>query len=279
MVPIDPSWFLALPLLFVLGWFSARLDRRQQQVQRQANLQPLEKAIQALAAHNPDEALKQLLLAVREAPEMLGLQRAIADLYRQKGQSDRAIEVRLSILARKSISTDMEQALLFELASDYMAAGIFDRAQASAQASLALAKGNEAEPCLRLMLEIAQLRRDWVEALRLLDQLQASPSSSPLTNAPDDGLLRLRFHSLLEAGRQQEAQDLWPDHPRLKAVQTIENAETNQTAVAAQTAAQGLHLCQACGFQTQRHYWQCPGCMNWDTLKGLGPRPMAEAKA
>jgi lipopolysaccharide biosynthesis regulator YciM len=270
MVPIDPSWFLALPLLFVLGWFSARLDRRQQRVQRQANLQPLEKAIQALAAHNPDEALKQLLLAVREAPEMLGLQRAIADLYRQKGQSDRAIEVRLSILARKSISTDMEQALLFELASDYMAAGIFDRAQASAQASLALARGNEAEPCLRLMLEIAQLRRDWAEALRLLDQLQASPSSSPLPNAPDDGLLRLRFHSLMEAGRQQEAQDLWPDHPRLKAVQTIE---------AAQTAAQGPHLCQACGFQTQRHYWQCPGCMSWDTLKGLGPRPMAEAKA
>ena len=279
MVPIDPSWFLALPLLFVLGWFSARLDRRQQQVQRQANLLPLEKAIQALAAHNPDEALKQLLLAVREAPDMLGLQRAIADLYRQKGQSDRAIEVRLSILARKSISTDMEQALLFELASDYMAAGIFDRAQASAQASLALAKGHEAEPCLRLMLEIAQLRRDWAEALRLIDQLQASPSSSPLPNTPDDGLLRLRFHSLLESGRQQEAQDLWPDHPRLKAVQTIENAETNQTAVAAQTAAQGLHLCQACGFQTQRHYWQCPGCMNWDTLKGLGPRPMAEAKA
>jgi lipopolysaccharide biosynthesis regulator YciM len=268
MVPIDPSWFLALPLLFVLGWFSARLDRRQQQVQRQANLLPLEKAIQALAAHNPDEALKQLLLAVREAPDMLGLQRAIADLYRQKGQSDRAIEVRLSILARKSISTDKEQALLFELASDYMAAGIFDRAQASAQASLALAKGDEAEPCLRLMLEIAQLRRDWVEALRLIDQLQAS--QSPLPNAPDDALLRLRFHSLLEAGRQQEAQDLWPDHPRLKAVQTIE---------AAQTAAQGLHLCQACGFQTQRHYWQCPGCMNWDTLKGLGPRPMAETKA
>ena len=85
MVPIDPSWFLALPLLFILGWFSARLDRRQQQTQRQLNLQPLEKAIQALAAANPDEALRQLLVAVREGPDMLGLQRAIADLFRQKG--------------------------------------------------------------------------------------------------------------------------------------------------------------------------------------------------
>jgi lipopolysaccharide biosynthesis regulator YciM len=42
---------------------------------------------------------------------------------------------------------------------------------------------------------------------------------------------------------------------------------------------QGLHLCQACGFQTQRHYWQCPGCMNWDSLKSLGQDQMVGAKA
>ena len=244
MVPIDPSWFLALPLLFILGWFSARLDRRQQQTQRQLNLQPLEKAIQALAAANPDEALRQLLVAVREGPDMLGLQRAIADLFRQKGQSDRAIEVRLSILARKSISTELEQALLLELAHDYMAAGIFDRAQASAQASLALAKAEQAEPCLRLLLEIAQIRKDWTEAVRLIDQLSGASEN---TNQTSD-----------------EAQALWPEHPRLRQ-NTLE--------------VQGLHHCQACGFQTQRHYWQCPGCMNWDSLKSLGQDQMVEAKA
>ena len=265
MVPIDPSWFLALPLLFILGWFSARLDRRQQQTQCQLNLQPLERAIQALAAGQPDEALKQLLLAVREGPDMLGLQRAIADLYRQKGQSDRAIEVRLSILARKSISTDLEQALLFELANDYMAAGIFDRAQASAQASLALAKGVQAEPCLKLMLEIAQIRRDWNEALRLVDQLTTASKDSDAIG--DDGLRRLQFHSLVEAGRLDEARVFWPEHPRLR-----------QAAKEVQ-ATHGLHLCQACGFQTQSHYWQCPGCMSWDSLKNLQPDQMAEAKA
>ena len=262
MVPIDPSWFLALPLLFILGWFSARLDRRQQQTQRQLNLQPLEKAIQALAAANPDEALRQLLVAVREGPDMLGLQRAIADLFRQKGQSDRAIEVRLSILARKSISTELEQALLLELAHDYMAAGIFDRAQASAQASLALAKGEQAEPCLRLMLEIAQIRKDWTEAVRLIDQLSGASENTNQTS--DEALRRLRFHCLVEAGRIDEAQALWSAHPRLRQ-NTME--------------VQGLHLCQACGFQTQRHYWQCPGCMNWDSLKSLGQDQMVGAKA
>ncbi len=267
MVPIDPSWFLALPLLFVLGWFSARLDRRQQQTQRQLNLQPLEKAIQGLAGGHSDEALKQLLIAVREGPEMLGLQRAIADLYRQKGQSDRAIEVRLSILARKSISTELEQALLFELANDYMAAGIFDRAQASAQASLALAKPDQAAPCLQLMLEIAQIRRDWTEALRLIDALTADTEGA--VKEENEPLRRLRFHCLVEANRIDEARALWPGHPRLDEAQLAPRVDHGQ----------GLHLCQACGFQTLRHYWQCPGCMHWDSLKSLTHAPMVEAKA
>ncbi|MGA0824228.1 MAG: hypothetical protein ACO3PJ_01570, partial [Burkholderiaceae bacterium] len=78
---------------------------------------------------------------------------------------------------------------------------------------------------------------------------------------------RLRFHSLVEAGRLDEAQAFWPEHPRLR------------QAVTGVQGTHGLHLCQACGFQTQSHYWQCPGCMSWDSLKDLQPDQMAEAKA
>jgi lipopolysaccharide biosynthesis regulator YciM len=24
------------------------------------------------------------------------------------------------------------------------------------------------------------------------------------------------------------------------------------------------YVCQHCGFQANRHYWQCPGCQQWD---------------
>ena len=29
--------------------------------------------------------------------------------------------------------------------------------------------------------------------------------------------------------------------------------------------SQARYRCAACGFETQRHFWQCPGCLNWDT--------------
>jgi lipopolysaccharide biosynthesis regulator YciM len=28
---------------------------------------------------------------------------------------------------------------------------------------------------------------------------------------------------------------------------------------------QARYRCAACGFEAQRHFWQCPGCLNWDT--------------
>ena len=27
----------------------------------------------------------------------------------------------------------------------------------------------------------------------------------------------------------------------------------------------GRYRCAACGFETQQHYWQCPGCQTWDS--------------
>jgi lipopolysaccharide assembly protein B len=26
------------------------------------------------------------------------------------------------------------------------------------------------------------------------------------------------------------------------------------------------YRCAACGFEAQRHFWQCPGCMSWDSF-------------
>jgi lipopolysaccharide biosynthesis regulator YciM len=25
------------------------------------------------------------------------------------------------------------------------------------------------------------------------------------------------------------------------------------------------YRCAACGFEAQRYFWQCPGCLNWDS--------------
>ena len=32
------------------------------------------------------------------------------------------------------------------------------------------------------------------------------------------------------------------------------------------TETAGVYRCAACGFEAQQHFWQCPGCLNWDTF-------------
>ena len=29
------------------------------------------------------------------------------------------------------------------------------------------------------------------------------------------------------------------------------------------------YRCAACGFEAQRHFWQCPGCLSWDSYPAL----------
>jgi lipopolysaccharide biosynthesis regulator YciM len=43
--------------------------------------------------------------------------------------------------------------------------------------------------------------------------------------------------------------------------------EAPLVATAIDRAARPLqrYRCAACGFEAQHYFWQCPGCLNWDT--------------
>jgi lipopolysaccharide assembly protein B len=38
-----------------------------------------------------------------------------------------------------------------------------------------------------------------------------------------------------------------------------------RAALADAARPQQRYRCAACGFQAQRHFWQCPGCLSWDS--------------
>ena len=48
----------------------------------------------------------------------------------------------------------------------------------------------------------------------------------------------------------------WPDEARLGV----------RDAVARAARPNQRYRCAACGFEAQRHFWQCPGCLGWDTF-------------
>jgi lipopolysaccharide assembly protein B len=51
------------------------------------------------------------------------------------------------------------------------------------------------------------------------------------------------------------------------------NAQDASLVQALQGAAKTLrrYRCAACGFESQRHFWQCPGCLTWESFPPLRP--------
>jgi lipopolysaccharide biosynthesis regulator YciM len=241
LIPIDPLWLLVLPLLFAMGWFAARLELRQGQARQRTDFDELAAGVEALIEDNSEEAMNRLLAAIQQNPEALGLQKALGRYYRQKGLPDRAIEVHLALLGRTQLSDSLREQLVLELAHDYMAAGIFDRAEQSLDL---LRSGVLAQQALALKLDLMQRQRRWADALSVAEQL-AQLAKDPQAFRTE------RFHFLMELGQADRAAALIADHARLQA---------------GSEPVLGLHVCGVCGFQTRRHYWQCPGCHSWDGL-------------
>lgn len=92
-----------------------------------------------------------------------------------------------------------------------------------------------------------------IELLRALSRLQGmTPAQSPLL---DELLARAPSLSAVQL-LLESPQGLPPGARREGAQQAIERA----------AAPMRRHRCSQCGFEAQRHFWQCPGCLSWDSF-------------
>ena len=77
--------------------------------------------------------------------------------------------------------------------------------------------------------------------------------------------------------RRRVAQHLL-SHPSLSAARRLLSIRIAERGVADEPEVQGIeaaiaqaakplqrYRCAACGFEAQHYFWQCPGCLNWDT--------------
>ena len=53
-----------------------------------------------------------------------------------------------------------------------------------------------------------------------------------------------------------------------------EPAAAVREAVARAARPMQRYRCAACGFEAQRYFWQCPGCLSWDSFP---PRHLDES--
>ncbi len=160
---IESWWLLAVPLFFGLGWFAARLDLRSGAARPKGQLpEAYFRGLNFLLNEQPDKAIDAFVDVVRIDPETVELHFALGNLFRRRGETDRAIRVHLNLAERRDLDAAQREHALFDLGQDYLKAGLLDRAE---DAFDRLEGTRYAAAALRHRLEIAQMVRDWPLAI------------------------------------------------------------------------------------------------------------------
>lgn len=168
----DLSWLLlGLPLSFALGWLASRLDLRQLRLENRQAPKSYFKGLNFLLNEQQDQAIDAFIEAVQIDPDTSELHFALGNLFRRRGEYERAVRVHEHLLARGDLSAADLARAQHALAQDYLKAGLLDRAEAA----LRKLDGTTFEARAHLsLLQIYERTRDWPQASLIAQQLQAS---------------------------------------------------------------------------------------------------------
>jgi lipopolysaccharide biosynthesis regulator YciM len=374
----DLQWLLlGLPIAFALGWLGSRLDLRQWKREQHDSPKAYFKGLNLLLNEQQDKAIDAFIEAVQHDPDTSDLHFALGNLFRRRGEYERAVRVHQHLVSRADLPRSERDRAQHALSQDFMKAGLFDRAEEAYKSLEGTAFDTEARLAL---LTLHERSRDWRAAVEVAQKLEHTGTASfasriahywceialeadarQHTAEADEALRQAReaapnaARPMVLAGQRAhsrgdhaQALQLWGEllaaHPTtafnlvtrdyaadalacgeqaaalerlqalyrraptmdlLGAIATLDPAPAAQrqrllahlqeqpTLSAAQELlrqmaaeattldadeAQGLrtavsraakplqrYRCAACGFEAQHYFWQCPGCLSWDS--------------
>ena len=168
----DLSWILlGLPLAFVAGWLASRLDLRQLRFENRQAPKAYFKGLNFLLNEQQDQAIDAFIEAVQNDPDTSELHFALGNLFRRRGEYERAVRVHEHLLSRGDLNQADHQRAQHALALDYLKAGLLDRAEAA----LLKLEGTPFEAQARLaLLANYERSRDWPQAALIARKLTAA---------------------------------------------------------------------------------------------------------
>ena len=151
--------WLLLPVAAASGWYAAR---RSQDRDRRRLTPDYFRGLHYLLNDQPDRAIEVFIKVLEIDEETAETQLALGNLYRRRGEVDRAIRLHQNLVARPALTDDLRQEAHLELAQDYLSAGVLDRAE-EIYRELAGAKVHRVQ-ALRHLLDIYEQEKDWGQA-------------------------------------------------------------------------------------------------------------------
>lgn len=172
----DLQWLLlGLPVAFALGWLASRFDLRQVKQDNRDAPKAYFKGLNLLLNEQQDKAIDAFIEAVQNDPETTELHFALGNLFRRRGEFERAVRVHQHLLSRADLKADERDRAQHELAQDFMKAGLFDRAEQAYRALEGTPFAGEARLAL---LSLYERSRDWRNAAEVAGRMEAAGSAS-----------------------------------------------------------------------------------------------------
>lgn len=161
--------FLLLPIAAGYGWYMGRRSVRQD-TQKQSNQfsRQYVAGLNYLLSDQSDKAVDLFIQLLEVDSETIETHLSLGNLFRQRGEVDRAIKIHQNLITRQ-LTMEQRQLALQELARDFLAAGLLDRAE---KLWLELTEDSDFEETALSQLQlIYQQLRDWEKAIGVAERL------------------------------------------------------------------------------------------------------------
>ena len=152
--------FLLLPVAMAYGWFMGRNSIKQNnQTEKQDLSIKYSTGLNYLLSNQQDKAIDYLLDALKVEDDTVEAHFAMANLFRRRGELDRALKVHEHLVRQGHLPTKDKHQAIFELGKDFLSAGLYDRAET--MFNKLLKSKTYGLKSISNLLQIYQSTKDW----------------------------------------------------------------------------------------------------------------------
>lgn len=197
-------FLLLLPVAAYSGWWTARRSLQRSESSYQRRLHPeYFKGLNYVLNEQPDKAIEVFIKMLEVDSETVETHLALGNLFRRRGEVDRAIRIHQNLIARPTLSHEQRALALLELGMDYMRSGLLDRAEGLFMELVE--DGYFTTQAFRQLLDIYQQEKEWDNAIVIARRLEAL-SGEQLDSMIAQFQCELAMTHLL-LGKHKEARD------------------------------------------------------------------------
>ena len=138
------------------------------------------KGLNYLLNDESDKAIDVFIQLAETSHATFEPQLALGNLYRKKGEVDKAIKLHQALIAQAQLPERYRTRALLAIGKDYMSAGLLDRAEVLF-AELVELEAHTPE-ALKWLMDIYQQEQDWTQAIKTATRFQAATGRSMRTN-------------------------------------------------------------------------------------------------